>query len=259
MTVESAILQRLFDARKHDQPWVLLFDYDGTLAPYSAHPSTAKLPPETRSVLAQLRDTPGVFAGVLSGRPLADVRRMVGLKGLYYSGSGGMELDLLGVEKNWHDHPDFRERLHHAHSYLTRIVERYPGVWIETKPFSRTIHFRSIGRKGQSAFLREMNGYLQRLESHFRAVCMAQAFEISPIGAWNKGDAVRWIVEDACRDGICLYAGDERNDQDAFEMVRSLGGVTIGVGPNAPQAEYRLGAPQDLTAFLRRVAHQASC
>jgi len=75
---------------------VLLFDYDGTLAPLAAHPTLARVPTGTRRALATLARRPRVTVGVVSSRGLADVERMLGLPGLVYAGSGGLELEIRG-------------------------------------------------------------------------------------------------------------------------------------------------------------------
>ncbi len=82
------------------------------------------------------------------------------------------------------------------------------------------------------------------------------AWEISPELGWNKGTAVRMILEhlDEPR-AMAIYAGDGGNDADAFEAVAAVAGITIGVGPGAPApARFRLADPAALCGFLSRLA-----
>src|SRR5262249_9743352 len=88
---------RLASARRTRGPLALLFDYDGTLTPIVERPSLALLEPCTRALLGRLAQTAGVSVGIISGRNLTDLRHLVGLPGLYYAGTGGLELDLKGT------------------------------------------------------------------------------------------------------------------------------------------------------------------
>ncbi len=69
----------------------LFFDVDGTLAPIVERAADAKVPKETALLLARLSRR---YASVacISGRAAADVRRLVGVGGIEYSGLHGAEL-----------------------------------------------------------------------------------------------------------------------------------------------------------------------
>ena len=69
----------------------LLLDVDGTLAPIVDRPEDAAVPAETRAELTRLRDRYGLVA-CISGRSGDDARRIVGVDGIRYVGSHGLEL-----------------------------------------------------------------------------------------------------------------------------------------------------------------------
>ncbi len=82
------------------------------------------------------------------------------------------------------------------------------------------------------------------------------ALEIVPDMGWNKGTAVRMILDhlDATQ-AMVVYAGDGGNDADAFDAVAAVAGITLGVGPDAPSiARFRLPDPAALYEFLSRLA-----
>ena len=66
-------------------------DVDGTLAPIVRRPEDAHVPEETSRLLGRLARRYGLVACV-SGRSVADVRRLVGVGGVAYAGSHGAEL-----------------------------------------------------------------------------------------------------------------------------------------------------------------------
>ena len=71
---------------------LLLSDYDGTLTPIVSRPEEAVLSPEVRAKLRALADKSAFTIGIISGRSLAEIQVMVGLRGIYYSGNHGFEI-----------------------------------------------------------------------------------------------------------------------------------------------------------------------
>ena len=77
----QGVLEWMLTQYRSDLQLVLLFDYDGTLAEFADDPSQALLPPATRRALEVLSTQPRVTVGVLSGRELEELKRMVNLPG----------------------------------------------------------------------------------------------------------------------------------------------------------------------------------
>ena len=82
-------------------------------------------------------------------------------------------------------------------------------------------------------------------------------FELLPDISWTKGDAVRWIEEDAARRRGCtalpVYFGDDQTDEHAFEAIGDRG-VTVVVGPRPSLARHRLPDPAAVEQLLQRLA-----
>ena len=95
-SVSRFLIEQLVTAYQQGRRLGLFFDYDGTLTPFAARPELARLDPAPRGALARLAAAPRVFAGVISGRALEDLKAMVGLPGLDYGGSWGLELESRG-------------------------------------------------------------------------------------------------------------------------------------------------------------------
>src|SRR3990167_5446400 len=75
---------------------VLLLDYDGTLTPIVRDPSAALLSKEMRDVLTRLAARKGITLGILSGRKLSEIRRLVDIPKILYGGNHGFELWIRG-------------------------------------------------------------------------------------------------------------------------------------------------------------------
>ncbi len=86
----------LFDRIMHASSVLLFLDYDGTLVPIRREPSRATLSPRTKRALTTLSRIPGISVGIISGRPLSELKRFVGVTGLWYAGNHGFEISREG-------------------------------------------------------------------------------------------------------------------------------------------------------------------
>lgn len=246
-----AALEQLLSAYRQRCGLALLFDYDGTLTPIVEHPSLAQLDSRVSGCLAELARLPNVFVGILSGRRIDELEQMVGLPGLYYAGTSGLELNFRGTRIAHPDAEKCRTLLDKVRSSMEQLAAGYNGAWLEAKPLGMTVHFRNVA-PGQTEWLRrEVIGAISPVVDQLRVLDGPHSLEITPALGWTKGTAVRRMVEDIGTNPLPLYAGDETNDADALETVNSLGGISIGVGPRAPNAaQFRLPAPVALMKFL---------
>jgi len=72
---------------------LLLSDYDGTLTPIVSRPEEAILSPEVSEKLRALAQKSTFSVGIISGRPLSEVKSLVGMEGIYYAGNHGLEME----------------------------------------------------------------------------------------------------------------------------------------------------------------------
>jgi trehalose 6-phosphate phosphatase len=204
----------------------LLLDVDGTLAPIVDRPEDAVVPDDTRNELVRLARRYALVACV-SGRPGADVERMIQAPGVTVVGEHGLELE-----------PAARE-------WAERIAEFSRGVdWpAEGKPLSVSFHFRRADDEDAA------RAYLTRVADAAVAEGLVprwgrMVLEIRPPVEAHKGTAVRALVARAAV-GRALYAGDDRTDVDAFTGLDDLElGVRVAV--DSPEAPPELLAAADL-------------
>jgi trehalose 6-phosphate phosphatase len=247
-------LARLLAARRRGARLALLLDYDGTLTPIAEHPRLARLGRGTRLLLRLLAQRPGVRLGVLSGRSLDDLKGMVGLPGLLYGGLSGLELEVGGERSVAPGAEAGREVVREAVDHLRVLAAEYVGSWVEEKGFGLTFHYRSAAPSAAEEACARARDVLARWAGRFRVLHGLKALEATLALGRTQGTAVRAIVEGVGRPVLPLYAGDGENDLDALSAVSDLGGVAIGVGPDAPStAKYRLASPADLLNWLRHL------
>src|SRR3954447_7201979 len=211
-------------ARDPLQPFVsdpgssaLLFDVDGVLAPIVARPSLSAVPEAALQALSALVGRYRLVACV-SGRALADVRRLVPVPGLLYAGNHGLELDdgsgprlADALEPFAGDLAALREELQPAAEAV--------GAWVEDKGgITFTLHFREApDPEAASQLLWERaRAAVGSRPVELRPARMA--LELRPRVPVDKGSAVRALLGlRPCRRS--LFAGDDVTDLDAFREV----------------------------------------
>jgi trehalose-phosphatase len=249
-------VERVLKSKPHI---LLLSDYDGTLTPIVSEPSKAVMTDSFRGVLRRLSRKENFTVGVVSGRQLKDVRKLVGIRTIYYAGNHGFEVKGPGIS---FDHPANRIYKRYMDSIKKRMLREaagIKGVIVEHKGASLSIHYRLVKEKDLGR-LRDIFGkacapYLDG--GKIKVTRGKKVWEVrSPI-KWDKGSAVGKIMK-ILRKGprsLPMYLGDDKTDEDAFRFLEGRDSLTVFVGPN-PQnssARYYLKSPREVKEFLARL------
>jgi trehalose 6-phosphate phosphatase len=205
----------------------LFLDIDGTLLQIALGPHAVAVPARTRLALhtAVARETGAV--ALVSGRTISGLDHLfaplrlpaIGVHGLEWRDAAGRRgaLDVV---------PDM---LDFARSRIELLVSRYAGLELEDKGRALAVHFRLA----------------PHLESRVRAVLQELAWTMTPRWHLQGGkyclellpapDAKRQAIETFMRGGpfagrLPVYVGDDVTDEQGFEAVNALGGLSIHVG-----------------------------
>ena len=246
------------DARPARARLVVLSDFDGTLASFDVDPTAPRLSDETRHALETLAARRDVTVGLVSGRRVDDLDRRTRLPPhIYLAGLHGLEI--RHGEVAWR-HPDLvesRELADQVADAIKEAVRSIPGVKLEHKGVSVTVHVRAVEMaRRQDALRAAMEAARTWVDSGgLKSLDASEAVEFLPNISWTKGDAVRWIVEDietrAHQPAWCVFFGDDVTDEDAFRAVQR--GLTVVVGQRPSLARLRLNSPADVVAVLAHV------
>lgn len=241
---------------------VLVLDYDGTLTPIVRHPRQARLSSSMRKLLEELSRKRGIYLGILSGRRLEEVRRLVGVSGIFYAGNHGFEFQSEKKTKVLKIAQETRPLIRRLALQLSRKLEPIPGAWVEDKGFTLSVHYRNCPSFEVPMVLAICNELTQRwrAEEKIRVTEGKKVYEIRPGIEWDKGKALEWFLRNLpskARQGIVVYLGDDTTDEDAFRVVRERKGWGIRVGePEGPtQASYHLRGIQEVRRFLFLLLH----
>jgi len=248
--------------RPAETAFVLLLDFDGTLAEFNPDPAAPELTPERWHLLNQIASEPGVSLGIVSGRRLDDLRARTRLPDhVYHAGLHGLEIEINGDRTT---HPDLgaaEERMDGLADCLRRLTTEFPGALIEDKGVSVAVHARPLEfHLHEKLFARaDILAVPWIVEGHARRLEGNEVVEYLPNISGHKGEATKWIqarVEATfAKPAWVAYIGDDITDEDAFRAIDLGIGVLVGLRPTS--ATHKLDGIADVDRFLRWLAAES--
>jgi trehalose 6-phosphate phosphatase len=218
---------------------LVALDYDGTLTPIREDPASAVLSAEMdRRLQGLARVLPTI---IVTGRASADARSVLGdIGGIEVIGNHGAETSAL-IPPNW------QRRIHAWREALESRLGCLPGVSVEDKGYSLSVHYRRSPdwETARCAILAAVADLPDARVTGGKAVVNVVLPE-----APDKGAAVLL----ACRRAKCrraIYVGDDATDEDVFALDRPDEILTVRVGGGARTlADYYLSDPQEVGELL---------
>jgi trehalose 6-phosphate phosphatase len=242
-------LARKIDLAKHV---VVGLDFDGTLAPLQSQPDAVTLSEPVRSVLSRLASLPRVTPMIVSGRRLTDVAARVGLPDLIYAGNHGLEIRGPGLNFVEPTAAATEQRLHKVTENLRARLSDVPGVFVEAKGFTTSVHYRNVRPEHRDELARIVRESVDADATKLVLFTGHAIWEIRPRVSWHKGHALVWTMQQLgiAASSLVFFLGDDRTDEDAFAALPD--GITVKVGsPGTPtEARYWLPDPDAVRAFL---------
>jgi trehalose-phosphatase len=247
-------------------PAVALFsDFDGTLAPIAVRPRDVHLPAATRTLLAKLARLPKLFVAVVSGRPVAELRRLVRLPQVAYVGIHGIEMAWPGQRLVSQASEADRARVEKARAQLEEALGKLAGVWVERKPASVAVHYRRAAEDAVPRVEREVQRVLRSSNGKLVLQAGKKVRELLPAIGASKAASVFSMLERLPRwlgtAPLPIYLGDDHTDESVFRHLgaRGLGiyvgrpGHSQGEALPASTARYFLEDPNEVRKFLRQL------
>ncbi len=254
-------LPDLIALRRDAGRMLVALDFDGTLSPIVERPEDAALLDEVAEPLRRLVGRSDTVAAIVSGRGLADVRSRVARPELFYAGNHGFEIEGPGVDRI---HPAAREArpgLESAIAGLNEALSDEPGVQVEDKRWTLSIHYRRATRDGAEDRVRA--AVLEHCRRPgLRVTEGKKVFEVRPDVEWHKGKATEFLLDVVSKESggghelPAIFIGDDRTDEDAFAVVRERGGgIVVGDPPPADtRAIAWVRGPVEVASLIRELA-----
>ena len=245
--------------RRHGLPtprddWAVFLDLDGTLIEIASAPDKVTVPPDVVATVGDLQTALHGAVAIVSGRPLAELDRLMtplrlpaaGLHGLEYRGPDGKVARDDGQAT----------RLEAIRQELATFAATHPGVLVEDKRLAIAVHYRAVPE------LAEETKRLARslVAAHDGSLGLLQGKMVVEIKSKdaNKGAVVEtFMAQTPFRGRTPVFVGDDYTDEDGFRAVNRMGGQSIRVGPPPPSvpesaAQWECERVRDLIAWLNR-------
>jgi trehalose 6-phosphate synthase/phosphatase len=224
----------------------LFLDYDGTIAPIAESPEKAVISHPMHTLVAKLADRMPV--AIVTGRGLDDIQQRLGIENAVYAGNHGSEIRARGktlisqqTEQNRHMLEELLDRMRSA-------LSPFPGVFIEDKGLTASVHYRKVDLRILADVAGLFRNIVRDYAQSFRITQGKKVFELRPITAWHKGDAVTWILDNMGDGRTPVYIGDDITDEDAYRALKGRG-LSIAVG-GSTYADYYIRKQEEVEHVL---------
>jgi len=222
-------------------PALLVFDFDGTLAPIVADPQSARmLLPVARALRVLSTHWP---VAVVTGRAIADVEDRLDFEPWAVVGSHGAEDP--GSPRSVD--PSSLDGVRAALQAGGAQALRQAGVMVEDKGMSLALHYRlardRVGAHTAAlAFARSLGAGVAVFEGKM-------VVNLVPPDAPHKGDAVMGLLQRSGASNV-LFVGDDVNDEPVFRCAMPSW-VTVKVGREAHSAaRYFIDSTAEMAIML---------
>lgn len=149
---------------------------------------------------------------------------------------------------------EFCEELAAAKPMLLDAIGHMRRVVLEDKHCAIALHYRAAPERGREVLeLAELA--VARLGPDFGVLVGKCVVELRPRHL-TKGAALERLMQgEPFRGRTPIFAGDDTTDEDAFDVVNRLGGISVRVGNGTPTAATcRLSDPEQLRRWLLTIA-----
>lgn len=250
---QSSEQERFWCRLERAPNWLLLLDYDGTLAPFHQDRMLATPYPGVIQRLQEFSSIPRGKLIVVSGRQVADLETLL---------SSAPRIEIWGSHGREHRLPNGEYRLIPLEDDERRAVEHFAsgltadgwGDQLERKPAAVAVHWRGLAPEDAAEV--ERSAY-----RHFATANPPASLEMLPFEsgvelrsrARTKGQVVADLLAEEPADSFAAYLGDDWTDEDAFRALRGVGyGFLVKQEPRESFASFHLVPPDELLEFLDR-------
>ncbi|MBC8049907.1 MAG: trehalose-phosphatase [Chitinophagales bacterium] len=226
------------------------FDFDGTLAHIAATPGEVTVDAITLASLSKLAHAADGAIAVVSGREIASLDGFLAPTRFPAAGVHGLERRAFngGV---FAEHID-QQALAAFDEALTPWAAAYPGLLLERKLGAVALHYRARPELQDNCFRAMGNaaaGWPRVVLTRGKMVIEAR------FHAATKGTAITAFMTEAPFAGRTpVFAGDDVTDEDGFEVVNAMGGITIKVGPGETAADSRADSVGEFLTWLSMIS-----
>lgn len=228
------------------------FDVDGTLAEIRPQPDAVTLPSSVRADLQALSAICRGALALVSGRPIEQLDKLAAPLKLPLAGVHGAERrDGAGNLHRVALPLDVAVPLRHMLEHGMRAM---PGALLEAKGMAFALHYRQA-----MPYRQRILALAESAVARFPLLTLQPGkcvVEIKPRGA-DKGAAINAFMREAPFSGrMPVFVGDDLTDEQGFQAVNAMQGISVKVGDGSGHARYRLAQVADVHRWLEQILLQ---
>lgn len=151
-----------------EAPAIITFlDFDGTLVELAPAPADVRFAKPRKRWLKEIFALPHCSLGIVSGRPIDELRRLIGLEQIFYVGCHGLEWAAPDGTRyvSWPNRL-LLDALRSLCAEMRAAMASFEGVIVEDKGLSLALHYRlaerSIAWAARKEFVRAVSWYQQQ-------------------------------------------------------------------------------------------------
>jgi len=222
-------------------------DLDGTLLDITDHPHHVSIDGDLVRLLEALgRAADGALA-IISGRPAADIDRLLASPGFCVAGQHGAERrDFSGT---MHKHAVPLAALQKARQRFEALAAKHAALVLEDKGVNLALHFRSAPQL-RAEVLDAARALAAELGGEFEVQLGKMVVELRPSGK-DKGVAIaEFLAEPPFKGRTPVFVGDDLTDEFGFALINRVAGHSVKVGEGESAARWRLPDSAAVRAWL---------
>ena len=244
---------------------ILLTDFDGTLTPIQESPDLAILSEETRQILIKFSQDKAIFLGIITGRSLRQIKKLVNIPKILYAANHGIELEGPGIRFSSPEAKKARCNLWHIYMRLFKSLHHIEGIYLEDKGYTVSLHYRLVKKAKDVEFIMKTLTNITKPYLEKKALSLStgkMVYEIRPPVRWNKATTIQWLLTNYFplnfgEDTLLIYLGDDKADIQVFNTLKGKE-LTIFVGnpSDTSAANYYVHSPEEVKVFLEHLYEQ---
>jgi trehalose-phosphatase len=244
---------------------ILLTDFDGTLTPIQKHPDLVNLSEEIRQILIKYSQNKAIFLGIITGRSLKQIKKLVNIPEILYVANHGIEIEGPGIHYVSKEARKARYILWHIYMRLFKSFRHIEGIYLEDKGYTISVHYRLVKKAKDVEFIANSITSITKPYIVGKILSLStgkMVYEIRPPVKWNKAIAIRWLLTNYFplefgENALLIYLGDDKADIEVFDSLKGKG-LTIFVGNplDTSVADYYVHSPDEVKTFLEHLYEQ---
>lgn len=249
--ITPAILNDLTQRYKRAANRHLFLDYDGTLVPFSKHPTLAVPNSELIALLSAISADERTDVTIISGRDSRTLENWFGALPVNLVAEHGAAVRLKNGE--WKNEMQIDQSWKPAlRPTMELYAQRSPGSFLEEKTHTLAWHYRNVNPELGFIRSRELLDNLHHLvrNTPLQIIDGNKVIELRISGV-DKGSVAKQFLNGKQYDFI-MAVGDDKTDEDMFKALADAA-VTIKIGPGHTLAQYNLSNQLEVILLLNQL------